>query len=217
MARLTQGVFVVAIADVTAEVLLVRATVDNALSIVSVAILRRAASLEGLVGVFHVDEDGTTSTSVVAAGAAAAANGNSVAELLVGNNVVGAAGDTIGEVHPANISPDVEGLGVPWAQLEQLLHVEELDAVAGALRSDNQGIPDLLDLAPNDGVIVGGQTTEVFELTFLGDLSEGSAVGLANGNKFSATLLVCPTPAATALTDGITKLRVGLEVVEVLA
>lgn len=217
MAGLTQSVLVVAVADVTAKVLLVRATVDNALSIVGVAILRRAASLEGLVGVLHVNEDGPTSTGVVAAGAATAAHGNSVAELLVGNNVVGAAGNTIGEVHPANISPDVEGLRVPRAQLEQLLHVEELDAVAGTFRSDDQSVSDLLDLAPDDGVIVGGQTTEVFELTLLGDLSEGSTVGLANGNKFSATLLVCPTPAATALADGITKLGVSLEVVEVLA
>lgn len=211
-----EGILVVAVADVPAEVLLIWATVDDALGIVGVTILGSTASLVGLVRVVHVDEDGTTSTGVIAARATTTANSDGVAKLLVGNDVVRTARDTIGDVHPANVLLDVEGLGVLRAQVEQLLHVEELDAVTCTLRSDDQGIADLLDLAPDDTVVAGGQAAEVFELTLLGDLCEGCTVCLANGNKLSASLLVSPTPAARALTDSITELCVSLEVVHIL-
>lgn len=211
-----EGVLVVTVADIAAKVLLVGAAVNNALSIVGVAVLRRAASLVRLVGVVQVDEDRATGTGVVTANAATTANSDGVAELLVGNDVVRTARDTVGDVHPADILLDIEGLGVLGAQLEQLLHVEELDAVASTLRSDDQSVSDLLDLAPNDTVVAGRQTAEVFELTLLSDLCEGSTVSLANGYKFPAGTLVSPTPAAGAFANGIAELCVGLEVVKVL-
>jgi hypothetical protein len=181
-----------------------------------VTILRGATSLVGLSGIINVDEDGTTCTSRVATSAATTANSNGVVELLVGNDVVRAARNAVGDVHPANVLLDVEGLGVLGAKLEQLLHVEELDAVANTLGSDYQSVSDLLDLAPNDTVVAGGQTSEVFELTLLGHFCEGGTIGLADGNELPASGLVSPAPATGAFTNGITKLCVGLEVVEVL-
>jgi len=181
-----------------------------------VAILWGATSLVGLCGVINVDEDRATSTGSVAASAATTANSNGVVKLLVGNDVVRTARDTVGDVHPANVLLDVEGLGVLGAELEQLLHVEELDTVANTLRSDDQSVSDLLDLAPDDTVVAGGQTSEVFELTLLGHFGEGGTIGLTNGNELPASGLVSPAPAAGAFTNSITELGVGLEVVEVL-
>jgi hypothetical protein len=129
---------------------------------------------------------------------------------------VRAAGNAIGDVHPANVLLDIEDLRVPGAQLEQLLHIEKLNAVASALRSDDESVSDLLDLAPDDAVVAGRQAAKVFELTLLGDLCESGTVGLANGDELSASTLVSPAPATRALTNGITELCVSLEVVEVL-
>jgi hypothetical protein len=181
-----------------------------------VAVLWGATSLVGLLGIINVDENWATSACGVATSAATTTNSNSVVELLVGNNVVRAARNTVGNVHPANVLLDVEGLGVLGAELEQLLHVEELDAVANTLGSDDQSVSDLLDLAPNDTVVAGGQTSEVFELTLLSHFCEGGTIGLADGNELPASGLVSPAPAAGAFTNSITELCVSLEVVEIL-
>lgn len=181
-----------------------------------VAVLRGATGLVRLGRIIDVDENGATGTGGVATNAATTANSNGVVKLLVGNNVVRAARNTVGDVHPANVLLHVEGLGVLGAELEQLLHVEELDAVANTLRSDDQSVSDLLDLAPNDTVVAGGQTSKVFELTLLGHFCEGGTIGLANGNELPASALVSPAPATGAFTNSITELGVGLEVVEVL-
>jgi hypothetical protein len=233
-----ESVLVVAITDIAAKVFLIRSAVHNALSVcgfelaqrskihvtwqplgpltMCVTILRSATSLVGLSGIINVDEDGTTCTSRVATSAATTANSNGVVELLVGNDVVRAARNAVGDVHPANVLLDVEGLGVLGAELEQLLHVEELDAVANTLGSDDQSVSDLLDLAPNDTVVAGGQTSEVFELTLLSHFCEGGTIGLADGNELPASGLVSPAPAAGAFTNSITELCVSLEVVEIL-
>ena len=181
-----------------------------------VAILRRATSLVRLGGIIDVDENGTTGTGIITTSAATTTDSDGVVELLVGNNVVRTARNAVGDVHPANVLLDVEGLRVLGAELEQLLHVEELDTVASTLRSDDQSVSDLLDLAPDDTVIAGGQTSKVFELTLLGHFCEGGTVGLTNGNELPASGLVSPAPAAGAFTNSVTELGVGLEVVEVL-
>jgi hypothetical protein len=178
--------------------------------------LSSTASLVRLVRIINVNKDDATSAGVVAANAAATANSSSPATLLVSNDVVRATRNTIGDVHPANILLNIEDLGVPGAQLEQLLHIEELNAMANALRSDDKSVSDLLDLAPDDAVVAGRQASKVFELTLLGDFCESGTVGLANGDELSAGTLVSPAPATRALTNGITELCVSLEVVEVL-
>jgi hypothetical protein len=178
--------------------------------------LSSTASLVRLVRIINVNKDDATSAGVVAANAAATANSSSPATLLISNDVVRATRNTIGDVHPANILLNIEDLGVPGAQLEQLLHIEELNAMASALRSDDKSVSDLLDLAPDDAVVAGRQASKVFELTLLGDFCESGTVGLANGDELSTGTLVSPAPATRALTNGITELCVSLEVVEVL-
>jgi hypothetical protein len=141
--------------------------------IVRVAVLRRTACLERLVWVLQIDEYRPPSwhhvsvqctgssranwiseltTSVVAAWSTTAAHRDGIAQLFVGDDVMRAAGDTICDVHPADIRtarPRVEGFGLLGGQLEQLLHVEELDAVARALGADDQSVSNFLDLPPD--------------------------------------------------------------------
>lgn len=106
-----QGVLVVAVADIFAIVLLMGSTVDNALAIVSVAVLGRAALNVRLGDIIGVDVDGTTGAGVVAARATTATESSNVVELLVGTDSVGASGNTLGEVDPGNVGLDVKGLG----------------------------------------------------------------------------------------------------------
>jgi len=137
-----------------------------------ISVLRGASGLEWLVGILHINEDRASATGVVAARASTAANyrkglermrsvpkgsehctSNCIAQLLVCNNVMRATRDAVGDVHPANVLRSnrcIERLGVLGRQLEQLLHVEELDAVANSLRADDQSISDLFDLTPDD-------------------------------------------------------------------
>jgi hypothetical protein len=58
------------------------------------------------------------------------------------------------------------------------------------------------------------EATHVFELTLLGDLSEGCTVGLTDGDELPA--LMSPSPATASFAHCITKLGVCLEVVHVL-
>jgi hypothetical protein len=184
----------------------------------SVAILGGTSGLVWLVGIVHVDEDYATCTGVVAAGAATTSNCGRPALFFVGDDVMRAAGDAVSDVHPTNIFrnqwPCVESLGFLGGELEQLLHVEELDSVTDSLTADDQSVSDLLDLTPDDAVVAGGETSEVFELAVLGDLSEGCTVGLTDGDELTA--LVSPSPAAGSFTNSVAKLGVGLEVVHVL-
>lgn len=188
-------------------------TVDDALSIVRVTILGRATLDVWLGRVVSVNKDGTTSAGVITARAATAAKSNGVVLLLVGANGVGTALDTLLNVDPGNIGLDIERLWALWRELQKLLHVEKLDAVAGALRSDDEGVLQDLHLAPDDGVVLGRKTTKVLELTIPSDLRERGTVGLTDGDEFTA--LVGPSPGARSVTDSITKLGVRLEVVQV--
>ena len=208
-----QGVLVVTVANVTAVVLLVRSTVDNALSVVSVAILTVATRDVRLSGVVHVDEHGSTSTGVVTAGATASTAGDGVVLLVVGNNGVGAALDTLVDVDESSVGLDVESVGLLGGKLEQLLQVEDLDMVADTFGADDEAVTNNLDLTPDDGVVVGRKATKVLKLAVLGDLGEGGTVSLTDGNKVSA--LVRPTPGTTSLTNSITELLVRLEIVHV--
>jgi hypothetical protein len=104
----------------------VGSAVDDALSVVGVAVLGRTALKVWLGWVIHVDVHGTTTASVIATGTTTAAKGNSVVLLLVGADSVGASLDTLRNINPRNIGLDVKGLGVLGRELKQLLHVEEL-------------------------------------------------------------------------------------------
>jgi hypothetical protein len=209
-----QSVLVVTVADITSVVLLVRTTVHDALSVVSVAVLGRATLNVRLGDIISVDEDGSTSTGVVTTGTSTAAKSDSVVLLLVRTDSVRASGNTLGEVNPSNVGLDVEGLRVLWRELEELLHVKELNTVADTLRSDDESVLQDLHLAPDDRIVLGGEPAKVLEFTFLGDLRKRGTVGLTNGNELAA--LVGPSPGAGTFTNGITELSMGLEVVHVL-
>jgi hypothetical protein len=209
-----QGVLVVTVADITSVVLLVRTTVHDALSVVSVAILGCATLNVRLGDVISVDENGSTSTGVVATGTSTAAKSDGVVLLLVCADSVRASRNTLGEVDPGNVSLDVEGLGALGRELEELLHVEKLDTVANTLGSDDKSVLQDLHLAPDNGIILGGETAEVLEFTLLGDLSKCSTVRLTDGNEFA--VLVRPAPRARAFANGVTELSMCLEVVHVL-
>lgn len=186
-------------------------TVDDALSIVGVTILGRATLNVRLSGVFGVNEDGATSAGVVTARAATAAKSNGVVFLLVGANGVGTALDTLLNVDPGDIGLDVESFRALRRELEELLHVEELDSVTDSFGSDDESVLEDLHLTPDDRVILSRKTAKVLKLTILGDLREGSTVGLTNGDEFTA--LVGPTPGTRTFTNSITELGVRLEVV----
>lgn len=83
--------------------------------------------------------------------------------------------------------------------------------MANTFRSDNEGVTDLLNLAPDDGIVVGRQTAEVLKLAIFCNLGERGTVCLTNGDEFTA--LVSPTPRTGAFADSITKLLMCLEIV----
>jgi hypothetical protein len=208
-----QGVLVVAVADVTTIVLLVRSTVDNALSVVSVAVLTVATRDVRLSGIVHVDEHGSTGAGVVTAGATASTAGDGVVLLVVGDDCVCAALDTLVDVDKSSVGLDVESVGLLGRKLENLLQVKDLDMVADTLGADDEAVTNNLDLTPDDGVVVRRQATKVLKLTVLGDLREGGTVSLTDGNEVTA--LVRPTPRTTALANSVTEFGVRLEVVQV--
>lgn len=84
-----QSVFVVTVADITAEVLLIRATVDEALSIVDVTVTSGATRGGRVGGVAEVNED---QPGAAGAGTRLGADSNGVLLLLVDDDVVGGAG-----------------------------------------------------------------------------------------------------------------------------
>jgi hypothetical protein len=116
-----QGILVVTVTDITAVVLLVGATVHDALSVVCVAVLASTALDVGLGGVLHVDEHWATFTGVISTGSTTRAVSNRVSELFVGNNGVCPTLDTLVDVDKGNVFLDVESLGVLGRKLEDLL------------------------------------------------------------------------------------------------
>ncbi len=116
-----QGVLIVAVANVAAVVLLVRSTVDNALSVMGVAVLAAATRDVRLGGVVHVDVYGSTSAGVVTTGATASTAGDGIVLLFVGNNSVGTALDTLVDVDESSVGLDVESVGFLGGKLKQLL------------------------------------------------------------------------------------------------
>lgn len=205
-----ERVLVVAVADVAAVVLLVGSTVDDALGVVNVAVLGRAAGAVRLGGVLHVNVDETSSAGAVA-GSGADCNG--IAQLLVCNDVVRTSDGEIGE-QTSQVGLGGEGLGLPGVDGEKLAQIKDLDTMADGLGTDDDVVSERLDLTPNRRDRLLGETAKVDQFTLLGHLNEGSAVGLADDHEVAA--LVGPTPRAGALAVNATKLLVSLEVVHVL-
>jgi hypothetical protein len=183
-----QSVLVVAVADVTAVVLLVRSSVDYALSVVSVAILAVATLNVRLSGVVHINEHGSTSAGVVTTGATASTAGDGVVLLVVGDDSVGTALDTLVDVDKSSILLDIESVGLLGRELKQLLQVEDLDMVTDTFGADDEAVTNNLDLTPDDGVVVGRKTSKVLQLAVLGNFGERSTVSLTDGNLVGISL-----------------------------
>ena len=90
--------------------------------------------------------------------------------------------DTLVDVDKSNILNLVKGVRLLGRKLEQLLQVKDLDVMSNTFRPNNERVAEDFDLTPDDRVILGGKTTKVLELALLGNLREGSTVGLADGN-----------------------------------
>ncbi|KAI9155668.1 aldehyde dehydrogenase [Paramyrothecium foliicola] len=175
-----EGVLVIAVADVTALVALVGSAVDQALGIVDVAIVLRR---DGVGRVGEVEEVEAGAADRVVAGLST--DGGEVAELLVDNNVVGTA-DRQQLAGPGGEVVLSELNRAGRVNVEQLLQVEDLDAVADGLGADDGVVLVGADLAPLRGQRVGGQTAEIAHLAVLADLHESCALILANCNEFAA-------------------------------
>lgn len=146
-----QRVFVVTVADISAVVAGIGATVDEALGVMDVAVAGSAAGAGDVGGIADVEEDQSaaagevvshTNRRVTADGTAS----NGVVELLVDDDVVGTAdGELVPMAGELGLS---EVLWVRGVEVENLLHVEELDAVLDGLGANDGKITDDSDFSP---------------------------------------------------------------------
>ena len=167
-----EGVLVVVEADLLVLVGDLGALVDDALGVVDVAVGGDAAGVLGTARVGDVDHPETTAALEVDGGA----DGGDEVRLLVGDDVV--AGAEAGEVG-GQVAAGGPGRGVRRVGGAELGEVEDLEAVVGGLGADVGVVADDLDVAPDGGDGLRGQTADVPQAAVRLDLDEGSAVGLA--------------------------------------
>jgi hypothetical protein len=86
-----------------------------------------------------------------------------------------------------------EGHWFSWINIKQLLHVEDLDAMAYGLAPNDHEIILATDFAPRAWGGVLGQASKVRQLALLGNFGKGSSILLADGDKFTA-IVRSPTP-----------------------
>lgn len=92
----------------------------------------------------------------------------------------------------SKIGLGAEGLRVLWIQLQELPHVKDLDLVIDRFRADDEVIAIDLDLTPDRWGGLLWETADVDELTGFCDFCKGGAVFLADGDEFTAGVLVGP-------------------------
>ena len=100
-------------------------------------------------------------------------------------------------------------------QFKQLLHVEDLNSMVDGLGTDDSIVTEDSDLPPvgADWVVLR-KATKVDHLAFRTNLSERSAIILADGDEFTATV-GGPAPARGSTSVVAAKIGVGKEVVKV--
>jgi hypothetical protein len=179
---------------------------------VHIAITGRTAQRNWVARVSEVEEVKTSSTDRVSA--RLGANSDTVVELLVHNHVVGTAEREKGLEVACEILGTIKGDGARRVDVEQLLHVEDLDAVITGLGADDHVVLVRSNLTPLRRQRVFGETAEVGHLAVRADLDEGSAVVLADGDELT-TIIGGPTPGRGALTSRATKGGMAEEVVEI--
>lgn len=213
-----EGILVVGIADIASKVTLVRATVDHALSVVDVAVSGSTARGGDVGRVADVKEDQPTTAGQVVTDtdglvATDGTSSNGVVELLVDDNVVGAAD---GELVPMAGKLSLgEVLGVGRVEVEDLLHVEELHTVLDGLGANDEEVIDDTDLTPVGAkTAILGETSDVAKLALAGDLGKGGTVVLTDGDELTAVGRG-PAPRRGASSAPAAQVGVGEEVVQV--
>lgn len=207
-----EGILVVSVADITALVTLVGSTVDNALSVVHVAIALGTSKRLGVGRISEIEEVQTGQAVGVCSWLGA--DGNGVLELLVDNNIVSSANRQQFIIMTGKIRLCVKDNGLLGVDLEKLSKVEDLDTVTNSLGSDDDKVLVCADLSPLRNHRVLGQTAEVDELTLLGDLGKGCAVVLADGNELTA-VVGGPSPGGRTPASGAAKSAVAQERVQI--
>jgi len=82
------------------------------------------------------------------------ADRDSVAEFFIDDNIVSATNGEVSE-ETCHIGSDAEVLGVSWVDVQQFVHVKELDAMIASFRSDDHVIFVRANFSPDrkDGLL----------------------------------------------------------------
>ena len=176
------GVLVVADADVAAAELSVRAVVGHTLGVVNVSVLASTTGRGWLAGVLEVN---VLETSLAGLVSGLSTDSEDVLVIPVNNNVVGAAdGQFIPQTNEVGLG--VECLGSLWVDIQELLHVEDLNVVTNGLGADDDIVVQYANLAPSRTHTLCGETTHVLDLTVLENLNERSTGELAYNTELAA-------------------------------
>lgn len=205
-----EGILVVVEAELMALVRGHGTLVDDALSIVDVAIGGDAASIlrTARVGDVHHPETAT------ALEAQLGADSGDKSGLLVGDDVV--AGAETSEVG-GEVAGDGVGGRVGRISRSELGEIEDLETVAGSLGANVGKVANDLDVTPDGRNSLGRKAANVGQATIGVDLSKGSAVSLSEKGKLATTVGVRPAPDVVALTGTAAHVLVTQEALEVKA
>jgi hypothetical protein len=208
-----EGVLVVAVADVGTVVLLIGAAVDQTLRVVHIAILAVATQVNGIAGVLQAEEVKTTHAAGITG---LDTDSDTVLSLLVDDDVVAAAeGERAVEVAGDVLLAIELDRGVLDLDVEQLLHVEDLDTVALELTADDHVVLVRTDLSPVSAVGSGcelgpksisvldrkdykselnSQVSEVQHATLRKNFNHGATIVHARNDELATRIGVDPTP-----------------------
>ena len=140
-----QGVLVVAVANVTAYIFLIRAFVYKALSVVDITVLGSTARRCWVGDVSKVDED---QASTASGRTRRGTNCNGIVLRLVDDNVVGTACRQVGE-EASQVRLGAENLGFGGIKIQQLPEVEDLNTVVHGFTTDDKVVLVATDFPPD--------------------------------------------------------------------
>lgn len=189
----SQSVLVECEADLALIVLLAGSSVDDALSVMYIAILANATGRRGFFGIGNIDHEEATSASGVAGiGTGSTTDSVDHVDFLVRDDVV--RGSEAGE--KGDILLLAKDLGL--LDVEQLVEVKDLQSVVSGLGANIGVILDDLDVTPTDHFGLGVETTEIHERAILLELDKSDTISLADNAELTFALLGCPTPNIVA-------------------
>lgn len=173
-----QRILVVVEADLMAPVCVHWTLVDDALSIMDIAVIGNAASILRAVGSRYVNHP----QAATAGQRGISAHGEHCVGVFIGNDVVAAAEAAKARRYVGR----TESRGVGRVCRKQLAKIKDLQAMVRGLRANVGVVLDNLDVAPRRGNSVCGQTTDVAEATVVVNLDEGGTVRLTDESELTA-------------------------------